>query len=1285
MKQAISLLSCCAFGFLTLPSLHAQTHAHSARSNFFELDLREAADFEISAASGIIDGIATSYGPVHLDVANVPSDTARVNYFVGNTQVGFSEGSSHTFDWVPLHAGPPTTASVIAEAVDEAGGQLDLAYLDNITLQHPARAIEPEIMGPGLPEEVRVSGSLFDHLHKRFSEGLNSPLVVNDLLESIQLGNRRGGIWLYDSHLIPDGETWLIFNEMPIREDEEGDNWSFDDFRGPNSKLMVVGRPSPNMPWIHLDLDQLMAWVGDQVDKKARGFTIVNPSESYLEKMGIWDGDNDPEFMIVRRPSFVREDIGYRERRAEGVAYSEEGTFRNARKLFIVIHGHNRKAEQNPIRTDNFDTLMKNLQEKIGVHPQWHLLGYDWSQDGATGSPIFPRRGQDTLLNFAESAARAAAIGYMHGLFLGKTLVKNDNLEEVQLIAHSAGTWVIYGVVQQLLAHEKPLENLQITLLDPFWPTEAGRITGVQSFFGPHMFLGLIEENLASVANPRLLDHYYVHDIITGNATRAPGLVDNYSHSGRVRTIEPFREEQFRSKSYENHDGPVIFYGDTVAGINRDSRASVEGHFPVWNLDTDPGWDTSLFALAQRKQIQELKNSQTIGLVTFPNNRTANLFSSSDSAFGQTLDIPDEGALLAFRFAYPVAGPGDQLQVRINGETIWSYDGVDYVYDGYLTSGEISLDAYAGQTVDWEIRLRSVSGEEAEATVTDLRFYQRPYNLMETNKPSVSMDAEDRIVPAGSALELSAAVFGPGPVNLQWQRDGQSLSGETDGTLAISGAATLTEGMYRLRAENAFGVAYGPEIEIRVDSESELPVITEQPQSVTVDAGESVSFSFDLADPDDDGLAIQWYREETPVDGATGLSLSLSSVGEADAGFYFAIVANDAGEVLTASASLTVQVLQAPEITAHPVGATVDFGRAVAFAVAATGYPAPTYQWLKDGVPLSGATSDRLVLRNLDLSEAGAYSVELSNNVGTVVSDSAEVEVVLPSYSLTLNVHGEGTVAAAPDQSEYESGTEVTLTATAASGHAFDNWSGNASGTTNPLTVEMDGDKTITAGFVQITAPEPDAFQQLVLGTEFEGFRFLSSTRFSFAGEDGSEFTGDWTYEATGPGSGRLAFELDDVSPGEDRFEVDFTFGDPASGEFVINRNQAGEIEEVSAGGFALDFDFFQLPRKPGMHQRESFWFGRFNDEHFDHDTNLGWIRHEEHGWLYAAGRGAAESLWLFDYIELNWLWTRADIYPFFFSHDNQDWLFYFRGGRPEERQFFDYRPNENRWMLITP
>ena len=67
-------------------------------------------------------------------------------------------------------------------------------------------------------------------------------------------------------------------------------------------------------------------------------------------------------------------------------------------------------------------------------------------------------------------------------------------------------------------------------------------------------------------------------------------------------------------------------------------------------------------------------------------------------------------------------------------------------------------------------------------------------------------------------------------------------------------------------------------------------------------------------------------------------------------------------------------------------------------------------------------------------------------------------------FTLTTNATN-GTVTKSPDQATYAAGSVVSLTATPAAGYIFAGWSGSASGTANPLSVTMDGKKTITANF----------------------------------------------------------------------------------------------------------------------------------------------------------------------------------------------------------------------------
>lgn len=69
------------------------------------------------------------------------------------------------------------------------------------------------------------------------------------------------------------------------------------------------------------------------------------------------------------------------------------------------------------------------------------------------------------------------------------------------------------------------------------------------------------------------------------------------------------------------------------------------------------------------------------------------------------------------------------------------------------------------------------------------------------------------------------------------------------------------------------------------------------------------------------------------------------------------------------------------------------------------------------------------------------------------------------TYTLTTVVSPSGAGYVSPSGGEYESGDQVTLTASAASGYRFDYWSGSESGTTPTITITMDSNKSLTANF----------------------------------------------------------------------------------------------------------------------------------------------------------------------------------------------------------------------------
>jgi hypothetical protein len=135
----------------------------------------------------------------------------------------------------------------------------------------------------------------------------------------------------------------------------------------------------------------------------------------------------------------------------------------------------------------------------------------------------------------------------------------------------------------------------------------------------------------------------------------------------------------------------------------------------------------------------------------------------------------------------------------------------------------------------------------------------------------------------------------------------------------------------------------------------------------------------------------QWRKNGTNIPGATGASYSRSNAQAADAGSYTVVVTNTVGSATSNAASLTVNV--PPTLTTQPVSQTVTGGQAVTLSVTASGTPAPTYQWRKNGVNIAGATGATLTLTNVQSSDAGNYSVVITNAAGSVTSNAITLTV----------------------------------------------------------------------------------------------------------------------------------------------------------------------------------------------------------------------------------------------------------------------------------------------------
>ncbi|MEI6714755.1 MAG: HYR domain-containing protein [Verrucomicrobiota bacterium] len=93
-------------------------------------------------------------------------------------------------------------------------------------------------------------------------------------------------------------------------------------------------------------------------------------------------------------------------------------------------------------------------------------------------------------------------------------------------------------------------------------------------------------------------------------------------------------------------------------------------------------------------------------------------------------------------------------------------------------------------------------------------------------------------------------------------------------------------------------------------------------------------------------------------------------------------------------ALFNVEVREFPRILIQPEDVYVRLKANVVLSVKARGYGALGYQWKKDGVALTGATGASLSLKGIQANDLGNYAVVVTNTIGSVESEPAQVHFV---------------------------------------------------------------------------------------------------------------------------------------------------------------------------------------------------------------------------------------------------------------------------------------------------
>jgi len=327
--------------------------------------------------------------------------------------------------------------------------------------------------------------------------------------------------------------------------------------------------------------------------------------------------------------------------------------------------------------------------------------------------------------------------------------------------------------------------------------------------------------------------------------------------------------------------------------------------------------------------------------------------------------------------------------------------------------------------------------------------------------PTITTQPLSQTVTQGLNATFTVAASGTTPFSYQWRFNGTPIGGATASSYTRSNVQPGDAGSYSVVVTNLAGTATSANAVLTVVVPPDPPVIVTQPQGQTVLLGGTASFN--VVATGSAPLSYQWRFNGADIGGATASSYTRANLQAGDAGDYSVLVTNLYGSELSANATLIVDTdIPLPVITAQPQSQTVIAGQSATFTVTATNKAPMSYQWRFNGTPIAGATGTAYTVANAQTGDAGSYSVVIANIIGSTTSADAVLTV---HFSLTASATPGGTVSKSPDQASYAPNDVVTLTATADVGSEFLGWSGDATGTNNPLLVTMTANMTITASF----------------------------------------------------------------------------------------------------------------------------------------------------------------------------------------------------------------------------
>jgi Bacterial Ig domain/Immunoglobulin I-set domain len=333
----------------------------------------------------------------------------------------------------------------------------------------------------------------------------------------------------------------------------------------------------------------------------------------------------------------------------------------------------------------------------------------------------------------------------------------------------------------------------------------------------------------------------------------------------------------------------------------------------------------------------------------------------------------------------------------------------------------------ATTTADSGSVFQAVVGNSAgSATSSGATLTVNPSNVA----PTITAQPSNQTVTVGQTATLAVGAGGTAPLSYQWHKNGAMIGGATSPSYTTPATTSADDGStFQVAVGNSAGSVVSTAATMTVNQATGAPSIAQQPQSQTVQPGQSATFTVVIANGPCRSI---WYLNGAGSYGsfASTISYTIPNVTLAmngskvfvnlyGCGTTGANLGNSQTAILTVSSAAV-----APTITTQPANQTAATGQTATFTVTTSGTAPLSYQWQKNGAPISGASASTYTTPSTTASDNGAtFLVVASNSVGSATSNPASLTVTTDSTPPTVSM-------TSPTSGSTVSGT-TTLTASA--------------------------------------------------------------------------------------------------------------------------------------------------------------------------------------------------------------------------------------------------------------